>query len=162
MRASFSRFFQAEFGEVHNIWISIHGLFFESTSKTVSEQLRIEHAFVLVYHFGDEEANIWNVVLHGLLECGHNVLRHLILAHVRNDHCQRVKAADTEVVPFLVSLKRLQHVRDICIDDPVLIELFGKLGTLLDTHLAHCSCSVVQVSHELRFDVIMKLALLEK
>lgn len=110
---------------MNDVLISIACHFFERLLKLVREDIGVDVLPLLVDDPGDAELDIGNVVPTSLDEDGYDVLRHLALVHERHHSSQRVEANHAVVVSLLIGGELGNDIRQVVVDDPVVLESLG-------------------------------------
>lgn len=79
-----------------------------------------------------------------------------VLRSVRHHGSQRVQAAHPVVVTFLVHRVVVVYHWNVLLKNPVLREVLGQNGRLLNTHSPHACSGIRQISHECSLEMLLE------
>ena len=116
-----------------NVLVSAVRHVFQRASNLVAEDVAVDVGAFFIKNAGDAELDVWDVVLAGLDEDGHDQLSDLVFHHEGHDGGERADAAHAVVVTFLVLIVHRLHLGDEFVFDPAGFEFFSQLCDLLDT-----------------------------
>ena len=103
---------------------------------------------LIMDYFADTEFHIWDIIFCCLDEDRNDVLGYLISLYIRHHCCEGVKAAHSEIVPFLLCIEVACHIWDVFSQNPFLLEVLSQGSALLYAHFSYTGSCVGEISHK--------------
>lgn len=103
---------------------------------------------LLMDYFAGAEFHIWDIIFCCLDEDRDNVLSYLISLYIWHHCCERVKAAHSEIVSFLLCIEVAGDCRDVFSHNPFLLEVLSQGSALLYPHFSYTGSCVGEISHK--------------